>query len=279
MANFADFLTQFNDLKSHIDYFVYGKSYFGQELIAFHKGSYKSKQLLITGGIHAREYVSSQVVLNLLKEYNYDIGCYFLPMLNPDGVRLSMDGIFWIKNKEYREFLLKLNNNKYDFSLWKANAIGVDLNVNFNAEWAKSKFIKNYPNGGGYIGERSNSYENKYLIDFLENKQFFASLSYHSKGEVVYYGFEKLSKKSLKNAKNTAKNIAKLANFKTIQSKGSAGGLSDYLSYCCNIPSFTIELGSDKFKHPIQLNFVKEVEKNQSLVIKYMIERLKKECQ
>ncbi|MBO5884953.1 MAG: hypothetical protein J6Q51_04070 [Clostridia bacterium] len=274
MSGFADFLNQFDYLKQQIDYFVYGKSYLGQDLIAFHKGSYNTQQLIITGGIHAREYISVQVVIDLLKSYNKNIGCYFLPMLNPDGVRLVVDGVFWIKDKNYRNYLINLNNNKYDFSLWKANARGVDLNVNFDAMWGAGKYIKNYPCASGYIGEYPISeIENKNFLNFVTNKQIFASISYHSKGEVVYYGFEKLNKKQLNIAKNTAKNISKLLNYSYLQSKNSSGGLSDYLSYCCNIPSFTIELGSDKYTHPIQLNFIKEVEKNQSKVLDYLIKK------
>lgn len=277
MSNFADFFNQFECLKQEFDHFEYGKSFLGQDLIAFHKGSYTSKQLLVTAGIHAREYISVQVVINLLKNYNNDIGCYFLPMLNPDGVRLVFDGVFWIKDKEYRNYLINLNNSKYDFSLWKANARGVDLNVNFDAMWGDSEFIKNYPGANGYIGEYPISEtENKNLIDFVSNKKIFASISYHSKGEVVYYGFEKLNKKQLKIAKNTAKNISKALNFTAIRSKNSSGGLSDYLSYVYNIPSFTIELGSDKYSHPIQLNFIDEVQKNQNKVIYYLIKKFGK---
>ena len=262
MDNFEEILHEIDQIKASCDYFVYGKSYLGQDLIAFHKGSYDSAQLLITAGMHAREYISTKVVLNLLKDYTNDEGCYFIPLTNPDGVRMVLDGIDWIEDNLHKQFLLRINNSA-DFSLWKANARAVDLNVNFDALWGKSKFIKNLPQSGGWAGENSNSeLENVLLLDFIKNKQIKFSLAYHSKGEVVYYGFEKLTKNQLRISKKIGKNIAKTLNYKLIQSKNSSGGLSDYLSYKYNIPSFTIELGSDNLSHPITFEYFNTLYKN-----------------
>ncbi len=261
-------------IENGVEHEIYGKSFLGENLHAFHKGSYSGKQLLITASIHAREYISCKVVINLIKDYDLSTGCYFLPLLNPDGVRLVLDGNDFIEDNALKNLLFRLNNNSNNFSLWKANARGVDLNVNFDAMWGKSKFTTFLPCSSGFIGEEPNSeIENINLLNFIENKKFFMSIAYHSKGNVVYYGFEKLNMKEFKIAKNIAKNIAKPLNYKKIQSKGSTGGLSDYLSYSLKIPSFTIELGNDKLTHPIQLNKIDKIYKNQYRMLKKIVEK------
>ncbi len=260
--------------EKNLDHHVYGKSFLGENLYVFHKGSYKSKQLLITASMHAREYISCKVVLNLIKDYKLNIGCYFFPLVNPDGVKLVLEGNSFIKDDALKSLLLRLNHNSQNFSLWKANARGVDLNVNFNAMWGKGKFVKKLPGPSGYVGEYPNSeIENKCLLNFIQNKDFYMSIAYHSKGNVVYYGFEKLNKKEQKNAKKIAKTIAKHLKYKTIQSKGSTGGLSDYLSYVYKIPSFTIELGDDNLKHPISLSEFDKIYKNQYDMLKKIVEK------
>lgn len=257
-----------------IDCFLYGKSYLGRNLYAFHKGSYNGNQLLITGGMHAREYISSLVVCKLCEEYDMSEGCYFLPFTNPDGTALCINGIESVSNEEMEKLLLRLNNYSTDFSLWKANARGVDLNVNFDAMWGESKFTKNLPSSSGFLGECACSeIENINLLDFIKDKNITMSLAYHSKGEVVYYGFEKLSKNALTKSKNIAKFLAKSLHYIAVKSVGSTGGLSDYLSYKLNIPSFTIELGSDNLSHPIGEIYLENIYKNQYFTLKNFIQK------
>ena len=61
-------------------------------------------------------------------------------MTNPDGVALALGGLSSVKEPSRADFLRGLNGGE-DFSLWKANANGVDLNVNFDARWGAG--IKN----------------------------------------------------------------------------------------------------------------------------------------
>ena len=266
--NFYKFVSNIDTL-SNVQMFIYGKSFMGENLYAFHKGSYLGKQLLITGGMHAREFISTAVVTQLIKDYNLSIGCYFVPLINPDGVRLCTDGLSFVSDKDLQNYLLRLNKHSTDFSLWKANIRGVDLNVNFDASWGSGKFVKYIPSSSGFCGESPLSeLENINLLNFLEDKNIAVSLAYHSKGEVVYYGFEELCENDLAKAKKLAKVVAKSLRYKIVQSKNSTGGLSDYLAYNKKIPSCTIELGNDNYKHPIGLDKLQEVYCNQIDMIK-----------
>lgn len=241
-----------------VNSYVYGKSFLGRDLVAFHKGNNFGKQFLITGGIHAREYISSFVVMNLLKDYNLPYGCIFIPLLNPDGVMLCLGGLSTVK-EEYKNFVLRLNNYSTDFSLWKANARGVDLNVNFDMMWGKGKLNKKVPGSENYIGEYANSeIENICLLKYLTKFDIQVSLSYHAKGEVVYYRNDGNSSKIKKKTKKLASILSKMLNYKTIETKNSYGGLSDYL-YSKNIASLTIELGRNELSHPIRESNLKEI--------------------
>ena len=268
--NFKYIQSKMDELKSCHKYNIYGKSMLCQDLIAFHVGKFCGKQLLITGGIHAREYISTLLCLDILQNYNFSTGCYILPLLNPDGVRLCLDGSDWINDEQTRKMVERINNKK-DFSQFKANAYGVDLNENFDAGFSEGNLIKFLPSASGYVGEKPNSYENKYMLKYIKNKNISASISYHTKGEVVYYGFSKLSKNGLKNAKKLAKIVSKSLKFKKIRSKNSFGGLSDYLSYRKNIPSVTVELGSDNLSHPINFSQLETIKKGQMNMLQNVI--------
>ena len=254
-----------NDEK--IEHFCYGKSFFNRDLIAFHKGEFLGKQFLITGGIHAREFISSFVVMKLLKDYDLPYGCFFIPLLNPDGIELCLGGIETIPF-EYKDMILRLNNYSIDFSKWKANGRGVDLNVNFDANWGNGKYNKLLPGPENFIGEEPCSeVENVNLIEFISQYDIMLSLTYHSKGQVIYHGFEGGSKRLRHKTKILAKKFAKNLGYKSIISKNSVGGLSDYLCLK-NIPSLTVELGHDNLSHPIGITNLENIYKNQYVSVK-----------
>ena len=55
-----------------VDNFILGKSVLGRNIYGFHIGIKQGKQILLSGGMHAREYISS---LFLLKEIVFM--CFF----------------------------------------------------------------------------------------------------------------------------------------------------------------------------------------------------------
>ncbi len=248
----------FKNLIDKNSFIKYGKSFYGQDLIAFHKGTFCGKQFFITGGMHAREYISSFVVMKLFEDYDLDYGCFFIPLVNPDGINLCTLGQECVPRK-YKAMTLRLNNNSTDFSMWKANGRGVDLNVNFDAMWGKGKFCKYLPGASGYIGERANSEpENIALLSLMNKHDIDLSIAYHSKGEVVYHGFEGMNKQNKRRTFKYAKFFAKNLKYKCVISKDSVGGLSDYLSMK-NVISLTVELGNDHLKHPISYKYFENI--------------------
>lgn len=169
-----------------------------------------------------------------------------------DGIKLVLDGLK--KEKDKTEFL-KDFSDKTDFSLLKSNVNGVDLNTNFEAFWGKGKSNTRIPGFSNFIGNKPNSEpETRSLVEFVKKIKPNLTISYHAKGEVVYYDFLGLSKKFSKTQKKLATTISKFLNYKKEKAKGSVGGFKDYCLLNLNISSFTIEVGNDKFSHPFPIS-------------------------
>lgn len=125
--------------------------------------------VLITASIHAREYITTQLVMKQTAEFlkndqlkeNYldSVAVHVVPMVNPDGVSISQFGLDGIRTQEAKDYIRNVvmaadgsdGSGNY-FSRWKANAHGVDLNRNFDALW-DSYAGSGHPSSDHYKGE------------------------------------------------------------------------------------------------------------------------------
>lgn len=247
------------------DHGIIGHSFIGEPIYYFHIGTHSGIQILMEAGIHAREYISTLATLKemetLLSIPTLSFGVYFIPLMNPDGVGLVLDGLDYIKDSAVKNFLRSINNSN-DFSRWKANARGVDLNVNFNAMWGLGRHNAFSPGSQNFVGDYPLSEpESLALSKFLAQHKIDGSLSIHTKGEVVYYGYDHLSPAELARDKFIATNLAEFLGFSPEKTIQSVGGVSDYISEIYHIPSFTIELGNDRLTHPISASYLDVVAK------------------
>ena len=217
-----------------IDTTIIGYSVLGRPIYAHHVGVYNENQIIVTGAIHAREWITALLLAELVKIYSArNITCggiYFVPLCNPDGVEIALTSA----------------------PLWKANARGVDLNVNFDADWGEGAANVREAGQENYIGPYPNSEpETKALIDFTIKVNPRATIAYHSKGELVYY-------RSCKSCR-MAHRIAKITGYKAEESVNSSGGYSDWVSMHLGIPAVTIEVGNDYYPHPIGADKLPEI--------------------
>ena len=128
----------------------------------------------------------------------------------------------------------------------------MDLNVNFNAEWGKGTQNVFCPSSGNFVGFYPESErEVRVLVDFLENIRPQGSISWHTKGEVIYYGFYVLSPESLARDYRIAQELSNINGYPIIKTEGSVGGLSDWVSLNLDVPAYTIEVGNPNLNHPI----------------------------
>lgn len=262
--NFMEFSNKLNKLLSlpNIEHKIIGYSVLGRPIYMFHAGPKIGNQVFIDGGIHAREYVTSLALFKLIEYLNNnppETGIYIVPVVNLDGIALVLNGLNSIADFTKRNMLKSINNGNEDFSLWKANANGVDLNVNFDAYWGKGVQNVFTPSPANFVGYSPNSEpETKAVIKGLLIARPDLTFSIHTKGEVVYYGFDALSEKSLQRDKELAQKIATLLNYYSVKTSGSVGGVQDFVSLVLDVPAFTIELGNNKLPHPIGEEYADE---------------------
>ncbi|MDR3216545.1 MAG: hypothetical protein LBT55_03910 [Clostridiaceae bacterium] len=209
---------------------------------------------LIFGAVHAREWLTAALVIKLAEEYAGEEAILFVPMVNIDGVQLSLYGLDAeygdaaadAEFKRRKEYLLEINGGSRDFSLWKANIRGTDINVNFPMDWGNGASNRNRPSSESYIGtEASSEPETKALLRAAGGIR--AAVSYHTKGEVIYHGYgERLQTEQ-------ALPFSGVTGYPLAESKGSAGGFKDWFVGTGLGFALTIEVGSDALPHPLDL--------------------------
>jgi len=195
--------------------------------------------IIITGGIHAREHITAKLVSALVYEYgmrkerkkraDLRFNIYFIPLVNPDGAEMCLRG---------------------GLPLWKANAAGVDLNVNFPARWGTGKQNVLEAGSENYIGGYPLCEpESRALARFTEFVCPRTTLSYHCKGREIYWQFYQ-DEAAEKRDFMIAKKLEAETGYKLVDAGGSAGGYKDFCIERLKIPAFTIEVGDDKYSHP-----------------------------
>ncbi len=253
-----------------------GKSALGKEIYALVLGKGK-KKVCYVGGTHGLEWMTSLCLLrfceNLLSKeeisgYKIDTlleNCtlIIIPELNPDGIEISQKGSMACEFRESEN--IKICNN--DFSSWSANANGVDINHNFNADWYSLRDFEEKNNirspsprrFGGYFPESEP--ETKAITRLLRNISVETLVSFHSQGEEIFYEYgEQISEKSLL----MAKAFSSVTDYTLVKNEGhySSGGLKDWFIEEFHKPGFTIEIG--KGKNPLPLadfdNIYKKIE-------------------
>lgn len=242
-----------DELKNFYDGFDGEKGYIGateQGVLIPYFAVVKTEKpvVLIQYAIHAREYITTYLAIEQIKFFvrNGKFGtAYFIPAVNIDGIRICLSGR----------------------PLYKSNARGVDLNVNFDARWGTGKYIVRVAGAENYIGKYPFSEsETRVLRDFTLDVKPNASISYHSKGNEIYWEFyqdEIFRERDYK----IAKSISKTTGYPLKTAYGSAGGYKDWCIEKLRIPAFTIEVGSDSEKHPIEKNALSYIfERNKEVI-------------
>ena len=182
--------------------------------------------------MHAREYITSLFCLEEIKYFMHysKVGhAIFIPCVNPDGVFISQTQI----------------------PLYKANYNGVDLNVNFDAQWGKGVQNVKVRGAENYIGPFPFSEpESMALRDFTLLRKPDMTISLHTKGEEIYYRFFQ-KPTELRRDYKLAQVISIFNGYPIKDISGSVGGYKDWCIEKLKIPALTIEMGKDEFCHPL----------------------------
>ncbi len=242
---------------------VIGKSLFGRDIYAIRLGD-GAPVGIAQYAMHGREYITAKLALAQYERGGVHGSVWLLPLINPDGALLSQTGIRSAP-KERRGELLMLGGGNEDFSLWKANGRGVDLNVNFPARWGTGAKNVRFAGGENYIGKKPFSEpETLALKRFTEKIRPQYTLSYHTKGEEIYWRFHQ-PRPHISRDWGLATALSQATGYKLRETKNSAGGYKDWCIQHFNIPSFTVEVGSDRRAHPLGDEALQEIiERNEN---------------
>lgn len=248
-----------------LELFNAGKSVLGKNILATHVGSYEGVQILLQGGIHAREYITSLLLVELARNlHNNDLvkdgGIYFVFLTNPDGAQIVLDGLDNIPCQITRDYILSANAGSTDFSLYKANVNLVDLNTNFDARWGGGAQNVTCPNPQNFIGFYPNSErEVNSLIDFTLKTRPALTISYHTKGNIIYYGFETQTEQEILRDQSIGESLSQTTGYPLVFTENSTGGYKDWCIDKLKIPAFTIEVGDENLQHPVGIESLPEI--------------------
>lgn len=238
-----------------------GFSHCGREINAFTLGG-AGENVLYVGGVHGMEFITSKLVMKLLtnmcekyktgeklrgypiRSYLSNRGLTIVVCLNPDGCAISRTGA--AAAGKYMDFVNTASRG--DSVIWQANAVGVDINHNFNAEWQSVKkreelygITKPCPSKfGGEFPESEP--ETKAITEYCRTHRLRHAIAFHSQGEEIYYTF---GSHTPSRSYELAAVMEKLSGYKLSQPTGTAigGGLKDWLIEELHIPAFTLEVG------------------------------------
>ena len=252
----------------HIPHEIIGYSILGRPIDMVRLGYGKSASLFV-GAHHGAESITSLLLMKFMEDVlenermpsrhliGFDLGqimanrsIYVVPMLNPDGVAIRHIGAD--AAGVLKESVLAMNGG-HDFSLWQANARGVDLNHNYDAEFEKCKKAEwdlGIFSGGPtrYGGEHPESEpETKALASLTRNlsQNLRTALALHTQGEEIYWDF---NGNASKDARMLAKRFSEVSGYTVAKppKEASYGGYKDFVIQKFGLPAFTIECGSGK---------------------------------
>ena len=257
--NIYEYVKDFYE-RANVEKEMIGTSVFGRSVYALKCGN-GTPVALAQYAMHGREYITAKLAIEHFRRGVTRGSVWIVPLVNPDGALLSEVGLSTVP-KEQREYLRALNGRD-DFSLWKANGRGVDLNVNFAARWGKGAKNAFFPSAENYVGERPFSEpESRALKEFTKKIRPDYTISFHTKGEEIYWRFYQ-SKSRRERDLALAESISKATAYPLKDAKGSAGGYKDWCVQSLKIPAFTVEAGKDEYTHPLGDEALKNIiEKN-----------------
>lgn len=251
---------------------IAGRSVLGKNLYYIKLGN-GPNQVFYNGAHHGLEWITSVLLMKFVENFSkayvdrtllagYNVRniwnqstIYIIPMVNPDGVNLVLDGLQ--RDNPYFSRLIEWNNGSTDFSrVWQANIRGVDLNHNYDASWnlskqAEARYGITGPGPTRYSGPYPESEpESKAVADFTRAHNFRLVLAYHSQGKVIYWTY-------LNIIPPDSQRIAQLFSDVSGYALSVPGGTASYAGYKdwfierYRRPGFTIEVGRGTNPLPI----------------------------
>lgn len=285
MSNINSLKIQYPFLKlGYIGYSVLGNP------IPFLQIGTGPKEVFYSASYHANEWITSVVLMKFIEDFCYaysnnsliygydsttifnDCSIYIVPMVNPDGVNLitnaySINSAPYLQAKEISE---KYPNIPFPNG-WKANINGVDLNLQFPANWYQARQIKyeqgyTSPAPRDFVGfSPLTEPEALAVYNFTLSHNFQLILAYHTQGEVIYWKYlNYLPETSYDIGTQFSQSSGYLLELTPYES--SFAGFKDWFIQEYNRPGYTIEAGLGESPLPVS-DFNSIYQKNLGILV------------
>jgi len=239
------------------------------------------RKVIFSASHHANEWITSLVLLKFAEELAQAIQAggeiygrsaqsiadavtiYMVPMVDPDGVDLVVGAI---REGDIQYDLAQRLAQDYPTipfpNGWKANLLGVDLNLQYPAGWLMAreiKFSQGYvrPGPRDYVGRAPlNQFETQALAGYTEFIDPELVLAYHSQGKEIYWKFRDIE---VPGARALGQKMADASGYALADTPYASGfaGYKDWFIQNFRRPGYTVEVGSGE--NPLPLSQFNEI--------------------
>ncbi len=233
------------------------------------------RKVIYTAAHHANEWITALVLLKFGEELAAAINAdtliggfsarelaqgatiYMVPMVNPDGVDLVVGAIPTGSIQYETARILSENYPAIPFpNGWKANLLGVDLNLQYPAGWLQAREIKfsqgfTRPGPRDFVGRAPlNQLESRALAGYTEYIDPALVLAYHSQGNVIYWQYGGIE---VPGARELGEEFARLSGYELADVPFESGfaGYKDWFIQYFRRPGYTIEVGQGENPLPL----------------------------
>lgn len=234
------------------------------------------RKVIYSAAHHANEWITTPILLKFAEEFAEAIQngtsifgidaktladavtIYMVPMVDPDGVDL-VTGAIRAGEGQY-EVARELAENYPNIPFpdgWKANLLGVDLNLQYPAGWLQAREIKfgqgyTRPGPRDYVGRAPLSQkESRALAGYTEYINPELVLAFHAQGEEIYWNFDDIE---VPGARELGERLAAVSGYTLTEPAevSSYAGYKDWFIKTFRRPGYTIEVGSGVNPLPLE---------------------------
>ena len=251
-----------------------GGTAFGRDLRTLVIGS-GPRKVFYSAAHHANEWITSLVLLKFgedlaqaIREDGELFGrrartvaetatIYMVPMVDPDGVDLVTGAIEPGTLAYASAQVLADRYPAIPFpSGWKANLLGVDLNLNYPAGWLEAREIKfsqgfTRPGPRDYVGRAPlGQLETRAMAGFTDYLDPALVLAYHTQGSVIYWQFRDYQ---VPGARELGETFARVSGYELADTpyESSFAGYKDWFIQEFRRPGYTVEVGLGESPLPL----------------------------
>ena len=233
------------------------------------------RKVLYSASHHANEWITTPVLLKFVEDFAQaidsggKIGCidaeelrnvatiYTVPMVDPDGVALVTGEIAQGDPQYVYAQTIAAEFPSIPFpNGWKANLLGVDLNLNYPAGWLQArenKFLQGFtkPAPRDFVGRAPlDQFETRALAGYTEAVDPALVLAYHTQGRVIYWQFQDYE---VPGARELGERFAQVSGYALEETPflSAFAGYKDWFIKYFRRPGYTIEVGEGENPLPI----------------------------